>query len=60
MEQMVTDPTVDKVLIVCDSQYKEKADGRIGGVGSEVELMVNCIANDTAQEKFFALACEKE
>ena len=60
MEQMVTNPTVDKVLIVCDSQYKEKADKRIGGVGSEVELMVNCIANDTAQEKFFALACEKD
>ena len=59
MEQMVTDPEVDKVLIVCDSLYKEKADGRIGGVGNEVELMVNCIANDTTQEKFFALACEK-
>lgn len=59
MEQMVTDPTVDKVLIVCDGKYKEKADGRIGGVGNEVELMVNCIANDTTQEKFFALACEK-
>jgi EAL domain-containing protein (putative c-di-GMP-specific phosphodiesterase class I) len=59
MEQMVTDPTVDKVLIVCDSLYKKKADGRIGGVGNEVELMVNCIANDTTQEKFFALACEK-
>ncbi len=59
MEQMVTDPSVDKVLIVCDSLYKEKADARIGGVGNEVELMVNCIANDTTQEKFFALACEK-
>lgn len=60
MEQMVTDPSVDKVLIVCDSKYKEKADGRIGGVGNEVELMINCIANDTTQEKFFALACEKD
>ena len=60
MEQMVTDPTVDKVLIICDSKYKEKADGRIGGVGNEVELMVNCIANDTTQEKFIALACEKD
>jgi EAL domain-containing protein (putative c-di-GMP-specific phosphodiesterase class I) len=59
MEQMVTDPDMDKVLIVCDSLYKEKADGRIGGVGKEVELMVNCIANDSSQEKFFALACEK-
>jgi len=29
MEQMVTDPSVDKVLIVCDSLYKEKAD-RLG------------------------------
>ena len=59
MEQMVTDPAVDKVLIVCDKLYKEKADGRIGGVGKEVELMVNCLVNDTTQEKFFALACEK-
>ena len=53
MEQMVTDPSVDKVLIVCDSKYKEKA-GRIHV--PEVELMINCIANDTTQEKFFALS----
>ena len=35
MEQSITDPQVTKVLIVCDRVYKEKADGRAGGVGPE-------------------------
>lgn len=33
MEQMVSsDPTVDKVLLVCNKEYAEKANSRQGGV----------------------------
>ena len=30
MEQCVTDPQIDRVLIICDSGYAEKADARKG------------------------------
>lgn len=35
MEQMVTDPTVTHVLVMCDKAYAEKADARKAGVGTE-------------------------
>ena len=38
MEKMVTDPTVRKVIIVCERVYAEKADGRMGGVGTETHI----------------------
>ena len=31
MEKMVTDPSVGKVILICDQLYAEKADGRKGG-----------------------------
>jgi len=34
MEKMVTDPSVRKVILICDQLYAEKADGaERGGVG---------------------------
>lgn len=33
MEQCVTDPDIDKVLIICDSGYAAKADRRQGASG---------------------------
>lgn len=39
MERMVTDPTVNKVIAVCDALYAEKADGRKGGVGTETQII---------------------
>lgn len=35
MEQMVSDPDIKKVLLICDKVYAEKANGRKGGVGTE-------------------------
>lgn len=31
MEQMVSDPDIKKVALICDKTYAEKADGRSGG-----------------------------
>lgn len=31
MEKMVTDPDINKVLIICNKDYAEKADNRKGG-----------------------------
>ncbi len=39
MEQMVTDPSIDKILMVCDRVYSEKADRRAGGVGTEAQII---------------------
>jgi hypothetical protein len=35
MEQMVNDETVDKVLLVCNKEYAQKANKKQGGVGIE-------------------------
>ena len=35
MEQMVTDAEIKRVLLICNKDYKEKADQKKGGVGTE-------------------------
>ena len=39
MEREVSDSTIDKVLMVCDKQYMEKADARSGGAGTEAQIL---------------------
>ena len=39
MEKMVTDPDVQKVIMVCDKAYVEKANKRKGGVGTETQII---------------------
>ena len=39
MEKSVTDPSIQKVIVVCDRLYAEKADGRKGGVGTETQII---------------------
>jgi hypothetical protein len=39
MEQSVTDTTIDKVIIISDKKYAEKADKREGGVGTETQIL---------------------
>jgi hypothetical protein len=35
----------NKVIVVCDQTYKQKADGRLGGVGWETMIIQGDIAN---------------
>jgi hypothetical protein len=58
MERSVTDPTIDKVLLLCDRTYKEKADSRAGGVGDETTIISSKIYGEATQEKFLAVALE--
>lgn len=64
MEKMVTDPAVKKVIVVCDQVYAEKADGRMGGVGTETQIisqeLYSQIAPDNPKQKFVAVATEKD
>ncbi|WP_380879557.1 hypothetical protein ACFB49_22950 [Sphingomonas sp. DBB INV C78] len=58
MEQSITNPEVTKVMIVCDRVYKEKADGRAGGVGTETQILTPEIYRMTDQGKYAALVTE--
>lgn len=52
MERIVNDDTIKKVLIICNKSYKEKADGRVGGVGDESVIITSQIYGSVTQEKF--------
>ena len=60
MEQMVTKAEVRKVLMICDRLYKEKADGREGGVGKEAQILTAEIYEKTAEDKYAALITERD
>ena len=60
MESMATDPTIDKVLLICDRAYSEKADGRHGGVGTETQIISKKVYEQVNQERFIALVAEKD
>lgn len=61
MEQMVTDPSVTKVVIVADKTYVEKADGRLGGVGTETQIISSEVyAALKEQNKFAVVVSERD
>lgn len=58
MESMVTDETIGKVLVVCEKGYKEKADNRQGGAGTETQIIAPEMYNKAKQEKFIPIIRE--
>lgn len=58
MEQSVNDPMVNKVLIICDKTYTEKANNRSGGVGDETVIITPEIYGQVRQEKFLPVIFE--
>lgn len=60
MEQMVTDPSIDKVIIISDRIYANKADGRLGGVGTETQIISKQIYEQIGEERFIAIISEKD
>lgn len=59
MEQMVTDPEIKKVALICDKDYAAKADNRSGGVGTETQIITPEIYNKQDQDKFVAIVTER-
>ena len=59
MEQMVTEPTIKRVIIVCDAAYATKADARKGGVGTESQIISQEVYEKVDQQKFIPLLREK-
>lgn len=60
MEKMITDPEIQKVVIICDRVYVEKADGRSGGVGTETQIISPEIYGKENQDKFVAVVAERD
>lgn len=60
MEQSVNDPSVNKVLIICDKTYTKKADDRQGGVGDETVIISPEVYGKMDQEKFIPIAFEAD
>lgn len=60
MEQCVTNPDLDKVLIICNKKYQEKADAREGGVGDETAIISPHIYGTVSQEKFIGVIAEHD
>jgi hypothetical protein len=60
MEQMVTDATVTKVLLICDRKYAEKSNARSGGAGTEAQIITPELYAKRAQDKFVAVVRERD
>ncbi len=58
MERMVSDPTITKVLIVCDKKYAEKSDKRTGGAGTEAQIISRKVYEQNDENKFVVAAFE--
>lgn len=60
MEQSVSDETIDRVLIICDKSYTEKANSRDGGVGDETVIITPEVYGNAKQEKFIPVIFEND
>lgn len=65
MERAVTDPAIQKVLMICDKKYQEKADSREGGVGTETQIISSEIyekikSDQEKRHKFCAIIKERD
>lgn len=60
MEQMVANPEVKKVLLICTKEYAEKANTRKGGVGIESTIVSEEIYTNADQTKFIPVVYEYE
>lgn len=60
MESMVTDPTVNKVILICDKKYVDKSNNRSGGAGTEAQIITPELYAKKAQDKFVAVLRERD
>jgi hypothetical protein len=61
MQQMVNDPTIDKVLVVCDEVYSRKAN-ELGssGVSTETQIISPIVYSNARQERFVAVVTQRD
>ncbi len=60
MEQMVNDPEVKRVLIICNKEYSDKANSKKGGVGIESLIISDEVYSKVDQKKFIPVIFERD
>lgn len=60
MERMATSSEVDKILVICDRVYKNKADDRTGGVGTETQILSQDVYEKVGQDRVIPIIAEKD
>lgn len=60
MESMVSDKSIDYVLILCDETYAKKANDRTGGVGGETVIISSELYGKSEQTRFLPLVLNKD
>ncbi|PPK98305.1 toll/interleukin-1 receptor domain-containing protein [Parapedobacter indicus] len=60
MESMVKSNDIQRVLIILDKKYADKAEQRAGGVGTETQIISPQIYENVSQEKFIPIVTEKD
>ena len=60
MEQSVTDPSINKVLLICDRTYAEKANTREGGVGDETMVISPEVYAKATETKYIPVIFERD
>jgi len=60
MESMISDESIQKVLIISDRVYADKANNRAGGVGTETQIISPEIYASATQTKFVMVTTEKD
>lgn len=58
MERLVTDQSIDHVIIFSEKSYMEKANSRKAGVGTESQIISNEVYQKIQQSKFLPVVCE--
>lgn len=58
MLRITKDPSIKRVLIICDYIYKAKADKGDGGVGVETRIIQQDVLENPVQEKFIPIVRE--
>jgi hypothetical protein len=58
MEQMVNNPEVNRVLLICNKDYADKANAKKGGVGIESLIVSDEIYSKVDQTKFIPIIFE--
>lgn len=60
MEEMVKSEEIFRVLIISNKKYTEKANIRVGGVGTETQIITPNIYSKEKQEKFIPVVLERD
>ncbi|MEB4800683.1 toll/interleukin-1 receptor domain-containing protein [Acinetobacter soli] len=60
MESMVNDPSITKIIMIIDSKYTDRANGRHGGVGTESTILSHELYSKRDKNKIVAVIAESD